>query len=73
MLALYNCAGFSWIIDLLKLDIPLHEDDNGRNYFHYLAKSRAPDCKFEALKTALLDKGLTVDDQILKNRPKQVL
>ena len=71
MLALENCAGFSWIIDLLKLDIPLHEDDKGRNYFHYLAKSRAPDCKFEALKTALLDKGLTVDDQILKNRSKQ--
>ena len=73
MLALENCAGFSWIKDLLKLDIPLHEDDKGRNYFHYLAKSRAPDDKFEALKTALSDKGLTVDDQILWNRPKQVL
>ena len=72
MLALKNCAGFSWIIDLVELDIPLHEDDKGRNYFHYLAKSRAPDCKFEALKTALFDKGLTVDDQILKNRPKQI-
>ena len=73
MLALYNCAGFSWIIDLLKLDIPLHEDDKGRNYFHYLVESRAPDSKFEALKTALLDKGLTVDEQILKKRPKPVL
>ena len=73
MLALKNCAGFSWIIDLLNLEFPLHEDNKGRNYLHYLVKSRAPDCKFEALKTALSDKGLTVDDQILKNRPKQIL
>ena len=73
MLALKNCAGFSWIIDLLNLDIPLHEDNKGRNYLHYLAKTRAPHCKFEALKTALSDKGLTIDDQILKNRPKQIL
>ena len=31
MLALENCAG--WIIDVLKLDIPLNEDDKGRKYF----------------------------------------
>ena len=71
MLALENCAGFSWITDLLELDIPLQEDDKGRNYLHYLANSRAPDDKFENLKTILLDKGQILDNNVLKNRPKQ--
>ena len=73
MLALKNCAGFSWISELLKLDLPLQSDDKGRNYCDYLAQSRAPDDKFETLKTMLLDKGLTVHDYVLRNRPKPLL
>ena len=71
MLALENCAGFSWIKDLLKLDIPVQEDDKSKNYFHFLAKSRAPDDKFETLVSVLLEKGHTVDENVLKGRPKQ--
>ena len=72
MLALENCAGFIWIKDLLIQDLPLHDDRNGRNYLHYLAKSRAPDALFESLKSALFDKGLSVDMQVLKDRPGNV-
>ena len=64
MLALKNCAGFSWISGLLKQDIPLLADNKGRNYFHYLAESCAPDDKFEALKTMLLDKVLNILDKL---------
>lgn len=71
MLALENCAGFAWIIDLLKLDIPAQEDDKSRNYFHFLAKSCAPDDKFETLRSALVNKGHTVNLDVLKNRSKQ--
>ena len=73
MLALENCAGFSWISDLLKLDLPLQSDDKGRNYFHYLAKSRAPDDKFETLKAMLLDKGLIEDNTVLRHGLEQML
>ena len=72
MLALENCAGFVWIKNLLMQDIHLNEDRNGRNYLHFLAKSRAPDASFEILKNALFDKGLTVDMQILKERPGNI-
>ena len=69
MLALKNCAGFSWISDLLKfIDIPLQADNQGRDYFHYLAVSRAPDNTFETVKAMLLDKGLTVDSDVLMIR-----
>ena len=72
MLALENCAGFSWIKDLLELDISMQEDNEGKNYFHYLVKSRASNDQFEILKTALIGKGLTVNEQIMKDRPKPV-
>ena len=73
MLALKNGAGFSWIKDLLQLDIPLQADDMRRSYFHFLAESRASEDKFQVLKSALLDKGVTVDEQVLNDRRPQVL
>ena len=73
MLALKNAAGFSWIKDMLELDIPLQADNEEITYFHFLVQSRASEDKFQVLKSALLDKGMTVDEQILKDKLPQVL
>ena len=62
MLALQNCAEFTFVKDLLTGPIINKSDENGDNYFHYLARSRASNERYNEIKSALIDNGIDEPD-----------